>query len=460
MSTVTRPTARDGAAETRQPIRVSLRKVMRDLHRGGPLHMLQQVGHDADGAIARLDLGPFRPFLVSHPDHLKHILRDRSDNYPRGAAMWDALGRLAGKGIGGEGAQWHASREILKPAFSARHLSSASEQMIDSILGAVQDLGRRAATGRPVDAGREMTRIVQRVIDPLFFGRLVPAEEGDRLGDAIATAMGSLLWRMAMPFMPHSIPVPGDRAFKAATRTVNEILRPVVHQARAGGAGGDGNDVATRLLNGVGADGAPLTDEQVCDDIVALFVAGSESSAIALSWVWVALAQHPHVAEEVVREVDAVVGRDRPRYEHIRKLNYTQMVLKEVLRIYSVGWAVPRVALEDDVIDGVAVPAGATLAISPYLTHRLDSVWPDPHRFDPTRFTPERNRSRHPLAYVPFGSGVHQCLGEAFFGQEAALIVAAILGHYRVELAAPVEPKLSLTLQPREPVELILTPRR
>ncbi|GAA2165377.1 cytochrome P450 [Actinomadura napierensis] len=420
--------------------------------------MLQTVGQNADGAIARLHLGPFRPFLVSHPDHLKHILRDRSDNYPRGAAMWDALGRLAGKGIGGEGEQWHASREILKPAFSARYLSAASEQMIDSILGAVQDLGRRAGAGHPVDAGREMTRIVQRVIDPLFFGRLVPAGEGDRLGDAIATAMGSLLWRMAMPFMPHWIPVPGDRAFRAATRTVNEILRPVVHQARAGG--GDGNDVVTRLLNGAGADGAPLTDEQVCDDIVALFVAGSESSAIALSWVWVALAQHPDVAERVVQEVDAVVGQDRPRYEHIRKLSYTQMVLKEVLRIYSVGWAVPRMALKDDVIEGVAIPAGATLAISPYLTHRLESVWPDPHRFDPTRFTPEQNRSRHPLAYVPFGSGVHQCLGEAFFGQEAALIVAAVLSRYRVEVAAPVEPKLSLTLQPSEPVELILTPRR
>ncbi|GGV11078.1 cytochrome P450 [Actinomadura cremea] len=441
----------------RPVVKMPMRRVASRLRRGGPLHLLDSIGRDADGAITRLNLGPFRPFLVTHPDDLQHILRDHRDNYPRGAAMWRALGRLTGDGIGGEGDQWAASREILRNAFSGRYLAAMSEQMISSIDGAVEDLGRRTGSGRPVDAGVEMTRVVQRVINPVFFGSLVPDEEGDRLGDAIATAMGSLLWRMAMPFMPHAIPVPGDRRFNRATRTVNEILRPAVSAAREGER--DGRDVVTLLLNGTGADGRPLTDEQVCQDIIALFVAGSESSAIALTWIWAALARRPEIAAAVTEEVDREVGDAPLRREHVRRLSYTQMVLDEVLRIYSVGWAVPRMAVRDDVIGEVEIPAGSTLAISPYLTHRLEEFWERPLEFDPGRFAKERVRARHPLAYLPFGDGVHQCLGQAFFAQEATLIVASVLRRYRVAVRGAVEPKLSLTLQPRESVELILTPR-
>ncbi|MFC0040440.1 cytochrome P450 [Actinomadura rayongensis] len=434
---------------------VPLRRVVGQVRRAGPLGLLDGLGDRARGQIVRLNLGPFRPFLVTHPDHLQHILRTHAADYPRGAAMWSALGRLTGKGIGGEGAQWHASREILQTAFSAGYLKSMSDQMIDSITGAVDDLAARA--GQPIDAGIEMTRVVQRVVDPVFFGSLIPDGEGDRLGEAVATAMGSLLWRMAMPFVPHAIPMPGDRPFKRATRTVNEILRPVLAQARREQR--DGADIVTKLMRGTGADGQPLTDDQICEDIVALFVAGSESSAIALTWIWVSLIEHQDVYERVRAEVDAVVGDGPLRREHVRELAYTQMVLREVLRIYSVGWAVPRMATKDDVIDGVEIPAGSTLVITPYLTHRLEEFWPDPLRFDPDRFTREQVRARHPLAYMPFGNGAHQCLGEAFFHQEAALIVAGMLRRFDVALAGPVAPKLSLTLQPREPVELVLTPR-
>ncbi|WP_329519441.1 cytochrome P450 [Spirillospora sp. NBC_01491] len=459
MSTAIRSgTAATSPRPPHAPHVIPLRRLLSDVRRGGALGFLDSAGRQSQGSITRMNVGPFRPFLVTHPRDLEHVLRAHAENYPRGAAMWSALGRLTGGGIGGEGNQWQASREILQSAFSARYLAAMSEQMITSVSGAVDDLGTRVGPGRPIDAGLEMTRMVQRVINPVFFGNLVPDEEGDRLGAAIATAMGSLLWRMAMPFVPHRVPMPGDRAFHRSTRTVNEILRPVITAARKGPR--DGDDVVTRLLNGTGAGGESLTDEQICDDIVALFVAGSESSAIALTWVWVALAQNPEVYARVQEEVDRVVGGGRPRREHIRQLTYTNQMLNEVLRIYSVGWAVPRMATADDVIGGVPIPAGSTLVISPYLTHRVEDVWERPLEFDPDRFTRERVRARHPLAYLPFGDGGHQCLGQHFFSQEASLIVATLLTRYRVGLhGAPVEPRLSLTLQPRESVELELVPR-
>ncbi|GAA2638984.1 cytochrome P450 [Actinomadura fulvescens] len=437
---------------------ISLPRVISQVRRHGPLGFLNWVGQQSQGAITRLSLGPFRPYVVTRPEHLQHILRDHAGNYPRGAAMWSALGRLTGDGIGAEGPQWQASRTILKPAFSARHLTQMSDQLITAVEAGVDALSGRTSQA-PVEAGLEMTRLAQAVINPLFFGSLVTEEDSDRLGEAVATAMGSLLWRMALPFVPHRVPLPGDGAFKDATRTVNQILHPVVAAAR--GRSGDQDDLIARLLAGVGADGATLTDQQVSDDIVAMWVAGSESSAIALTWIWVALAEHPHIADRVQDEVDQVVGAGPLRYEHVRQLETTRMVVEEVLRIHSVGWAVPRMAHQDDVIDGVPIPAGATLMISPYLTHRLEQVWDRPLEFDPDRFRREQVRARHPLAYLPFGDGAHQCLGQHVYMVEAVLIVAAMLRRFRIRVVSelPAQAKLSLTLQPQQPVMLTLQPR-
>jgi cytochrome P450 len=220
-----------------------------------------------------------------------------------------------------------------------------------------------------------------------------------------------------------------------------------------------GDDVVSRLLHATGPDGAPLTDEQITHDVVALFVAGSESSAIGLTWAWVALAQNPDAAARVVAEVDEVLGDGEPSRDHIRRLTCTKRFLDEVLRVFSVGWAVPRVAREDDVIGGQPVKAGSTLVISPYLTHRLPDVWERPMEFDPDRHTRENIRARHPLSYLPFGAGAHVCLGQALFAREAVMILAMILRRFRVDIDEPVERQLSLTLQPRDPVRLRLTPR-
>ncbi|WP_165985910.1 cytochrome P450 [Streptomyces sp. YIM 98790] len=431
--------------------------VLTELRRGGPLGVIRRLGEASQGAVTRLGLGPFRPLFVSHPEHLRHILREHTGNYPRGAAMWSALGRLTGNGIAGEGPGWLASRNILRASLSSGYLHDSGEEMITAITAALQDLARRAENG-PVEASTEMSRIVHRVINPLFFGSRIPQPQCDELGAAITTAMNSLLWRMAMPFVPHAVPLPGDRAFIRATATANRILLPVIHRARQGRR--DGRDLMTALLDGTDPSGAPLNDAHISQDIVALFLAGSESSAVTLTWALVALARYPDVAARVREEADRVLGEGPPRPEHIRQLVHTQRVLAEVTRLYSVGWAVPRTAVADDVVDGVFVPAGSTVVISPYLTHRLAEFWPRPARFDPGRFTRQRSRDRHPLAHVPFGSGPHQCVGQAFFLHEAALVLALILRRFELGLRSPAVPRLTLTLTPRGPVVLTLTPRK
>ncbi|NJP90599.1 cytochrome P450 [Nonomuraea sp. FMUSA5-5] len=428
-----------------------------ELSRGGVAAMLDRLALESRGEIVRLGLGPFQPYLISHPGHVGHILRERADNYPRGAAMWQALGRLSGQGIAGEGPRWRASRDILRSALSAGYLHDHGEQIASSVAAGVEDLGRRARGGRPVDGGAEMTRLVHRVINPVFFGGRIPQDDCDRLGAEIGAALGSLLWRMALPGVPYAVPLPGDRAFRRADRTVRQLLHPVITAARQ--APGGGHDLMTALLNGTGADGRPLSDDHVGQDIVALFVAGSDSTSLTLQWLWVALTEHPRIAAKVHKEVDHVLDGGPPRPDHARRLVYTQMVLAEVMRLSCMAWAVPRVALSGDVIDGVRIPAGATVVLSPYLTHRLPQLWERPLEFRPERFARERVRARHPLAYLPFGAGEHQCVGQAFVLQEMTLIVACLMSRFEVRVLDHVRSRLALMLEPGGPVRLTLTPR-
>jgi cytochrome P450 len=436
---------------------VPLHRVLVRLGRAGPLGLIEGLGRQAQGAVTRLSLGPFRPLLVTHPDHVRQVLRDRVENYPRGTAMWEALGRLTGAGIAGEGPQWLASRDIFRKGLAGGLLRRDGDRIAASVEAGVRDFASRARTG-PVDLVAEMTRLVHRVINPVFFGSRITDAQCDRLGTEVGTALNSLLWRTALPFVPYRIPVPGDRAFLRATRVINDVLLPVIDRARHEETRGP--DLMSGLLEGVDAAGEPLSAEHIGQDIVALFVAGSDSSALTLTWTWVMLARHPRIAERVRREADEVLVGGPPRREHAHRLVYTQRVLAEVMRLYSMAWAVPRVAREDDVIGGVPVRAGSTLVLSPYLTHRIAAFWPDPLRFDPDRFAPEAVRARHPLAYLPFGDGAHQCVGQAFFTMEAALTVAGVLTRYDLHLTALPRPRLAVALPPAGRVDAVLTPRR
>jgi cytochrome P450 len=459
MSTVA-GTAQAGSAAPLK--KISLWRLLAAAREGGSRNALESAGRASRGALARVGLGPFRPYLVTEPRHAQHILRDNAANYPRGAMMYGPVRRLVGDGIAGEGPGWKASRDVLATVFAGQYINKITDDMADTVERVVDDLLVRAAD-RPVDADTEMIRIVHHVVSVVFFGGRIPVEESDRLGAAITAAWNSIIWRMAMPFVPDFVPMPGDRTFRRTARLVDEKLWPLVQEGRRRPPGGE--DVVSRLIAGLNAQGEPFTDQQVRDDVVSLFVSGSETTALAMTWLWVVLDDHPEVAERLYEEIDRVVGQDKPRREHVRQLTYTQMVLYELLRVYSVGWALPRVAKHDDVIDGVPIKAGSTLVISPYLVHRNERVWERPEVFDPERFSPERNKARIAehgrFAYLAFGLGDHSCLGEQFFKVEASLTLASLLRRARPRLHrdGPVEARLGLTLRPRRPVKITLDAR-
>ncbi|WP_319462188.1 cytochrome P450 [Micromonospora sp. RTP1Z1] len=440
---------------------VPLHRILPGLLRD-PARALIDVGNRTGGGVVRLNLGSFRPYLVTHPRHVQHVLRDRADNYERAGdgLFWRPIKRLFGEGILGEGQIWSASRRMLQPMFTAKRVEALIDGMAEAIGDAVDELGEPSPAGRTVDIGVEQSRIVSCAIMRVLFADKISVPDAMRVIDAQDVIATAVIPRIIVPFAPLSLPMPGDRPFRRAVRIVDDVLLPVVRAAKA--AADDGDDIISTLWRARTEDGRPLDERQVRNDTVAMFAATTETTINVLTWLWPHLEQHPDVADQLYAEIDQVLGGGPVRREHLRELTYTRMVLDELLRLYPIGWIIPRRAVAADVIDGVPIEAGATMVASPLITQRMAQFWERPDEFDPERFRPERVRARHRYAHFPFGGGPHQCLGMNLFYLEAQLILATMLSRYQFRLRRPGVPglRLAAALRPRERVELTLLATR
>ncbi|RKN14385.1 cytochrome P450 [Micromonospora musae] len=424
-----------------------------------PARALITVGNRTGGELIRLNLGSFRPYLVTDPRHVQHVLRDRSENYERAGdgLFWRPVKRLFGEGILGEGQIWSASRRMLQPMFTAKRVEALVDGMAEAIGQAVDELDEPSRDGRTVDIGVEQTRIVCRAIMKVLFGEKISVPDAMRVVDAQDVIATAVIPRIVVPFAPLSLPMPGDRPFRRAKKVVDDVLLPIVRASRA--TADEGDDVISTLWQARTEDGRQLSEQQVRNDTVAMFAATTETTINVLTWLWPHLDDRPDVAERLYDEIARVVGDGPVKREHLNQLPYTRMVLDELLRLYPIGWIIPRRAVADDVIDGVQVEAGATMVASPLITQRMTAFWDRPDEFDPDRFTPERIRARHRYAHFPFGGGPHQCLGMYLFYLEAQLILATMLSRYRFRLRRSGVPglRLAAALRPRRRVELTLT---
>jgi cytochrome P450 len=421
-----------------------------------PWEALMDVGREAGGEIVQLNLGTFRPYLVTRPEHVQYVMRDASENYRREGMMWKPLSRLTGE-TGSEGAEWAMYRGVYQNLLSGPRLAAVMDDMAEAINKAVDALEPLARSRRPFEVSSQITNIIYPAISRIFVGDRISPAQIEALGRAVVTATtSSFRARMLMPYVPNAVPLPGDRTFQRAVKAVDDLVLPIVAAARRDGA--DGNDIVSVLMQAPGPEGRPMSDQKVRDGVVGLFTAATETTVMALTFLWPLLDAHPHVAAKLYDEVERVVGDGPPEGRHAAKLTYTKMVMQEVLRLYPAAWITPRTVAADDVIDGVRLKAGRTVLISPFLTQRLPDVWPEPDVFDPERFAP--HQERHRFAYLAFGAGPHNCVGRPVFTAESQLIVAAILSRFRPVASSTSElrPRLGLTLKSEEEIHMALRP--
>ncbi|GAA3142685.1 cytochrome P450 [Nonomuraea roseoviolacea] len=430
-----------------------------------PVAELARMGTDAGGRIVRLDIGPFRPYLVSHPDHVQQVLKTQWSNFAREGMFWRPLRRVTGRSILGDGEGWASSRRILQPLFTARRVASLAEDMAEVVAGHVGELERDARTGRLVDAAHLMTTITNQTVIKVLFGGRISREVGERLLPEFATCATSIGFRLLFPFVPYSMRVPGDRAFLAAAQRIDDIVYPLIEEARAedapdGDDGGRPDELVSALIRARMREDGAADLRQVRDDLVSIYGAASETTAMALTWLWTLLHDHPEVNARLRDEIEWVVGDGPVRPSHVQELPYLRMVLQELLRVHPPGWIIPRQVVADTEIGGVPVKAGSQVLVSPYTTHRLEEFWERPLEFDPERWAPEREQRRHRYAYVPFGAGPHVCLGQHLFHLQAALVVAGLLARYRPVLTNPQRFTLvpGASVRPKEALLLRLLP--
>ena len=198
-------------------------------------------------------------------------------------------------------------------------------------------------------------------------------------------------------------------------------------------------------------DGAGMTDEQLRDEAMTIFLAGHETTANALTWTWYLLSQNPEAEARLHAELDKVLGGRPPTAEDMPRLVYTEMVLSESMRLYPPAWILGRRALKDYEVGGYRLPAGSLVLLSQYVTHRDPRFYPDPERFEPERWTPEAKAARPQFAYFPFGGGPRRCIGEGFAWAEGVLVLAALAQRWRPRLVPghPVEMQAAITLRPK-----------
>lgn len=424
-----------------------------DLLRDAPRTLLE-ASRAHPGEVVSLRLGPVDLPIVSDPEHIQDVLMRNAHDFSK-AGMWAATRALVGDGLlNSDGEAWKRQRRMLQPLFNPRHVAGLGDLMVGAARTVVDELAQQ--TG-PVDMGLTMTVLTQRVLLETMFGTALPTETAERVGRNIETAFKALNTRLFLYWLPEWCPRPGDAEFKASVALIDATVNEIVAQRRANPV--DRRDLLSLLLSARDMDtGAGLTDQQIRDHLVTLFVAGQDTTAVALTWMWWLLDQHPEVDARFRAEIDEVLQGRLPTVDDLPKLSYARRVFQETLRLYPPAWIIPRYTPGGTVIGGRSVKPGTSLLVSPYLVHRDPRHWEDPERFDPDRFTEERIAERHRMAYIPFGAGGRMCIGMHFALMEGVLAAAVMAQRVRPRLAPgqKVEPAARATLKPKYGMKMLV----
>jgi len=432
--------------------------------RQGPHEFLLALTREYGHAV-RYPVGPFRFHLFTEPDAVRHVLVGNHGNYTKNTFQYRLLSRITGDGLlTMDGPEWLARRRLAQPSF---HRARVSE-FAPTFTRYAEDLADRwdapCRSGTPVDVAAEMMHVALQAVVKTLFG----AEVGDRAGPLWRAALDVLHHIMfqarTLGLVPSWLPTSGNRRFRRALAVLDDSISGTIADRRREGAAADAarTDLLQRLIDAQRDEGdARLTDRQLRDEMMTLLIAGHETVASALTWTWHLLAGTPDADSALSDEVRDVLGSRLPTAADLPRLVYTRAVFEEAMRLYPPAWVITRRARAADEISGYTVPRGALVVLSPYITQRHPDFWEHPERFEPERFLPAADDSRHRYAYFPFGGGPHLCIGNHFALVEATLMIATIARRYRLEAVRDhrVEVDPGVTLQPKGGLPMLVRRR-
>lgn len=412
--------------------------------------MLDWQSHYGD--VTRYRLGPQVLYMVGHPALAEEVLITHPERYIK---MYEperpsGLSLLLGQGlVTSRGELWQRQRRLMQPFFHRSRVAGFASAI--SAAGAdLAERWHRAPPGTLVAVDRDMARTTLDLITRTMFSTSV-LNKVDQLFPALDLLLGYTSNHLLNPLRPPLwCPTAGNRAFKRALALVDELVVGMIRTRREGGQRFE--DLLDRLVNAGDENGIPpMSDRQIRDEVLTIFIAGHETTAVALTWTWYLLATHPQTREKLHEELAEVLGGRAPTVADLPRLLWTRAVLEESLRLFPPAPGVIRKAATGTELGGYRVPAGALVFVNIGNIHRNGAFWTEPDHFRPERHLAAEPAPGHRLAFMPFGAGPRFCLGNHLANLEALLLLAQLAQEFRLDLPPEtrVEPEIRLTLRPR-----------
>lgn len=417
-----------------------------------PFAFLEAV-RDSYGDLAAFDLGPMRTYLATSPESVERVLVTEEGSYSKPEFQADALGELLGEGLlTSEGERWRERRSVAGPAFAPDRIAGLAPIMADRAAATVD----RWTDGERRDVEWEMTRLTLEII--------VEATFGVELEPATARIVGNYLEPVGRRFepdprralVPDWLPTPADRRFERSVSRLEEVVDGLVAKRRRRGIDADDADLLALLLRARAED--RIDDRGIRDELMTMLLAGHDTTALVLTYLFASLSDHPEVERRIHAEVDDVVGDGRPDATVLREIAELQRAIRESMRLYPPVYATFRRADRDGELAGYPIPEGSLVLLSQWATHRDPRWFDDPETFDPDRW---REPSHPTYAYFPFGAGPRSCIGKGFATLEASIVAATVAREFRLRRVddGPIPLRGSLTAHPEDGMEMRLERR-
>ncbi len=421
--------------------------------RRNPPQFLQNLARD-HGDLVHYRLGHQDIYLVSNPDWIKDILVTHQTNFTKSRFLERAKVLLGEGLLTSEGEFHRRQRRLVQPAFHRDRLAGYASAMVECTARTRQQW----TDGAQLDMSREMMRLTLAVVAKTLFSADVTSE-ADNIGGALTEVMG-LFDMVMMPFSEwiEKLRLPSVRRFERARDFLDQTIYKIIAERRAGTE--DKGDLLSMLLLTQDEDGsAGMSDKQIRDEALTLFLAGHETTANALMWTWYLLSQNPEASTKFYEEIDRVLAGRLPAFDDLSKLKYTEGVFAEALRLYPPAWVIGRRTKADYSMGTFTVPARSILTLSPYVVHRDPRWFREPDRFQPERWSLPDDRPK--FSYIPFGGGTRVCIGERFAWMEGVLLLATVAQKWRFKLAPghPVETAALITLRAKHGMKMIAEQR-
>jgi cytochrome P450 len=408
------------------------------------------------GDVVALRLGGRPACLIAHPDLVESVLVTHNADFVKHSWFFRHVDAIFGRGLlTSEGDFWLRQRRLAQPAFHRERVAAYGAEMVRETEEMLAGWGAEESR----DLHADLMGLTMRIVARTLFGTEVAADVQE-VGAAFDVVVREIAVRFRRPVrIPDWVPLPSNRAYRGAVARLDQLVYEMIRARREGA--GDGHDLMGMLLHARDEDGSRMTERQLRDEVVTIFLAGHETTALALSWGCALLARHPAAGDTLGAELDAVLGGRPPAVADLPRLRYTEAVVQESMRLYPPAYALGREALRACDLGGYRFPAGTTVFASPWVMHRDPRYFDRPSEFDPARWMDGLAKRLPRFAYFPFGGGPRMCIGNAFAMMEATLLLAALAQRYRMtpEPGHVLEPFPSITLRPRYGVRLRLSRR-